>query len=62
MDGGIEAFIEKADEALYLAKKQGKNSPLMQSMELEAMAAPYSSGDRGLRERSKKRSRLQYCS
>lgn len=25
MDGGIEAFIEKADEALYLAKKQGKN-------------------------------------
>lgn len=25
MDGGIEVFIEKADEALYLAKKQGKN-------------------------------------
>ena len=25
VDGGIEAFIEKADEALYLAKKQGKN-------------------------------------
>ena len=24
MDGGIEAFIEKADEALYLAKKAGQ--------------------------------------